>query len=79
MYRDLASYAKRMGHWDGFFVDNNVRLVADWWQGMFTIGSTPDPGALHLTQGVVRVVGEVSFGISTISMHMLTFLSLCLF
>ena len=23
---------------------------------MLTIGSTPDPGALHLTQGVVRVV-----------------------
>ena len=23
---------------------------------MLAIGSTPDPGALHLTQGVVRVV-----------------------
>ena len=30
--------------------------MADWRQGMLTIGSTPDPGALHLTQGVVRVV-----------------------
>ena len=33
-----------------------VQLVADWRQGMLIIGSTPDPGALHLTQGVVRVV-----------------------
>ena len=30
--------------------------MADWRQGMLTIGSTPGPGALHLTQGVVRVV-----------------------
>ena len=33
---------------------------------MLTIGSTPDPGALHLTQGVVRVVGGVSVIFSTI-------------
>ena len=42
-----------------------VQLVADWRQGMLTIGSTPDPGALHLTQGVVRV-GGVSVIFSTI-------------
>ena len=52
-------------------------IMCDWWlaaawrQGMLTIGSTPDPGALHLTQGVVRVVGGVNFGFSTISMHIL--------
>ena len=34
---------------------------------MLTIGSTPGPGALHLTQGVVRVVvGGVSVIFSTI-------------
>ena len=34
---------------------------------MLTIGSTPGPGALHLTQGVVRVVvGGVSVTFSTI-------------
>ena len=40
----------------GFVFDNNMWLVANWWQGMLTIGSAPDPGALHLTQGSVRVV-----------------------
>ena len=29
---------------------------------MLTIGSTPGPGALHLTQGVVRVVVVVGGG-----------------
>ena len=46
---------------------------------MLTIGSTPDPGALHLTQGVVRVVvGGVSVIFSTIYIRILTFVSLCL-
>ena len=66
----------KIGHWEGFVFDDNVWLVADWRQGMLTIGSTPDPGALHLTQGVVRVVGGVNFLFSTISIHILTFVSL---
>ena len=50
-----------MGQCEGFVFNNNVWLVANWRQGMLTIGSTPDPGALRLTQGVVRVVGLVNF------------------
>ena len=46
-------------------------------QGMLTIGSTPDPGALHLTQGVVRVVVRgVSVIFSTIYIRILTFVSM---
>ena len=67
-----------MGQGEGFVFNNIVWLVADWWQGMPSIGSTPDPGALHLTQGVVKVVGGVNFRFSTISMHILTSVSLCL-
>ena len=74
----LPHMQREMGQWKGFVVDNDVWLVANWRQGMLTIGSTPDPSALHLTEGVVRVVGEVNFGFSTISMHILTFVSLCL-
>ena len=52
----LPHMQSKIGHWEGFVFDDNVWLVADWRQGMLAIGSTPDPGALHLTQGVVRVV-----------------------
>ena len=52
-----------LGEWEGFLFDNNVCLVVNWRQEMLTIGSTPDPGALHLTQGVVRVVGRDQFWI----------------
>ena len=39
---------------------------------MLTIGSAPDPDAMHLTQGVVRVEGDL-FGFSIYSMHIPTF------
>ena len=52
-----------------------LRLLS---QGILTIGSTPDPGTLHLTQGVVWVVRGVNFRFSTFSMHILIFVSLCL-
>ena len=59
---------------------------------MLTIGSTPGPGALHLTQGVVRVVvvggGSVLYFLlfiyayaylyTHIYIRILTFVSLCL-
>ena len=56
---------------------------------MLTIGSTPGPGALHLTQGVVRVVvgGQcyIFYYLYThthtyirIYIRILTFVSLCL-
>ena len=61
---------------------------------MLTIGSTPGPGALHLTQGVVRVVvgGSVLYFLLFIYAYLythiyiythtyiriLTFVSLCL-
>ena len=77
---NLPHVQSKMGQWEGFVFDDNVWLVADWRQGMLTIGSTPDPGALHLTQGVVRVVGVgcVSVIFSTIYIRILTFVSLCL-
>ena len=74
----LPHMQSKMGQWEGFVVDDNVWLVANWQQGMLTIGSTPDPSALHLTKGVVRVVGGVNSRFPTISMHILTFLSSCL-
>ena len=52
-----------MEQWEDFVVDNNVWLVANWRQGMLTIGSKPDPSALHLTQGAVRVINGVNFWI----------------
>ena len=67
----------KIGQWKGFVLDNYVRLVANWWQGMLTIGSAPDPGGLHLTRGDKGSRG-INFGFSTISMHILTFVSLCL-
>ena len=57
IYHALPSYAKRNGTVGGFHFDDNVWLVANWRQGVLTIGSTPDPGELHLTQGVLWVVG----------------------
>ena len=56
---------------------------------MLTIGSTPGPGALHLTQGVVRVVGgsvlyfllfiyAYAYLYTHIYIRILTFVSLCL-
>ena len=53
--------------------------MADWRQGMLTIGSTPGPGALHLTQGVVRVVvgGSVLYFLLFIYAHLLLYLYVC--
>ena len=55
--------------------------MADWRQGMLTIGSTPGPGALHLTQGVVRVVvvvgGSVLYFLLFIYAYLLLYLYVC--
>jgi len=63
--------------------------VADWRKGMFTIGSTPGPGALHLTQGgngggggsvlyFLLFIYAYAYLYTHIYIRILTFVSLCL-
>ena len=70
----------KMGQWEGFVFDNNVWLVANWRQGILTIGTAPDSGVLHLTQGVLRVVGGsiLDFLLFLCTYFCITFVSSCL-